>query len=161
VVAIISTPTAIRSCSRWTAAIILRTSLSITSTMSSAESLSIPSVAGLMASVGRDCHFERTGISSLQFYIPRTPASLVDAYLTHLAVERRLSVNSVQSYARDLVLLQQFSAGHRTPVERLTRQRLEELVRHLMSEGRSPRSSSPAPSPVIGAFTGFSSSTSA
>jgi hypothetical protein len=32
--------------------------------------LSMPSVAGLIASVGRDCHFERTGISSLQFYNP-------------------------------------------------------------------------------------------
>jgi integrase/recombinase XerD len=66
-------------------------------------------------------------------------------------VERRLSVNSVQSYARDLVLLQEFSAGHRTPVERLTRQRLEELVRHLMSEGRSPRSVARA----IACYRGF------
>jgi integrase/recombinase XerD len=66
-------------------------------------------------------------------------------------VERRLSVNSVQSYARDLVLLQEFSAGHRTPVERLTRQRLEELVRLLMSEGRSPRSVARA----IACYRGF------
>ncbi len=62
-----------------------------------------------------------------------------------------MSVNSVQSYARDLVLLQEFSAGHRTPVERLTRQRLEELVRHLMSEGRSPRSVARA----IACYRGF------
>jgi len=62
-----------------------------------------------------------------------------------------LSVNSVQSYARDLVLLQEFSAGHRTPVDRLTRQRLEELVRHLMSEGRSPRSVARA----IACYRGF------
>ena len=64
----------------------------------------------------------------------------VDAYLTHLTVERRLSVNSVESYARDLLLLRRFAAGLGTEVERLTRQRLEELVRQLMSEGRSPRS---------------------
>ena len=62
-----------------------------------------------------------------------------------------MSVNSVQSYARDLVLLQEFSAGHRTPVDRLTRQRLEELVRHLMSEGRSPRSVARA----IACYRGF------
>jgi hypothetical protein len=57
-----SMPTTIRSFSRWTAAIILRSSVSISSTMSAADCLSIASVAGLMASVGRDCHFERTGI---------------------------------------------------------------------------------------------------
>jgi len=57
----------------------------------------------------------------------------------------------VQSYARDLVLLQKFAAGHGTPVERLTRQRLEELVRLLMSEGRSPRSVARA----IACYRGF------
>ena len=66
-------------------------------------------------------------------------------------MERRLSANSVQSYARDLVLLQKFAAGHGTPVERLTRQRLEELVRLLMSEGRSPRSVARA----IACYRGF------
>jgi integrase/recombinase XerD len=62
-----------------------------------------------------------------------------------------LSVNSVDSYARDLVLLQRFAAGHKTPPERLTRQRLEELVRQLMSEGRSPRSVARA----IACYRGF------
>jgi len=75
----------------------------------------------------------------------------VDAYLTHLTVERRLSTNSVDSYARDLVLLQEFAAGHETAVERLTRPRLEELVRQLMSEGRSPRSVARA----IACYRGF------
>ena len=51
-----------------------------------------------------------------------------------------MSANSVQSYARDLVHLRKFAAGHGMPIERLTRQRLEELIRNLMSEGRSPRS---------------------
>jgi len=64
----------------------------------------------------------------------------VDAYLTHLAVERRLAVNSVESYARDMVLLAEFAAGRRADVQALTRPDLEELVRALMSEGRSPRS---------------------
>ena len=69
-----------------------------------------------------------------------TRASLVDAYLTHLTVERRLAANSVESYGRDLGLLARFAAGRGSRVEALTRPDLEELVRDLMSEGRSPRS---------------------
>ncbi len=85
--------------------------------------------------------------------MPRAGAASrgVDAYLTHLTVERRLSVNSVDSYTRDLILLQQFAAGERTAVERLTRQQLERLVRQLMSEGRSPRSVARA----IACYRGF------
>jgi integrase/recombinase XerD len=65
---------------------------------------------------------------------------LIDAYLTHLTVERRLAVNSLESYARDLNQLARFAAGHGQPVEALQRQDLERFVRDLMAEGRSPRS---------------------
>jgi integrase/recombinase XerD len=65
---------------------------------------------------------------------------LIDAYLTHLTVERRLAVNSIESYARDLNQLARFASGHGQPVEALQRQDLERFVRDLMSEGRSPRS---------------------
>jgi len=84
---------------------------------------------------------------------PRASAASrgVDAYLAHLTVERRLAANSIASYARDLTLLQQFAAGYSTPLERLTRQRLEEFVRQLMSEGRSPRSVARA----IACYRGF------
>jgi integrase/recombinase XerD len=75
----------------------------------------------------------------------------VDAYLTHLTVERRLAVNSVESYARDLVLLAEFSAGRGRPVAVLTREDLEGLVRDLMAEGRSPRSVARA----VACFRGF------
>jgi integrase/recombinase XerD len=75
----------------------------------------------------------------------------VDAFLAHLTVERRLATNSIASYARDLVLLSKFAAGSGTPLERLTRQQLEEFVRHLMSEGRSPRSVARA----IACYRGF------
>ncbi len=64
----------------------------------------------------------------------------VDAYLAHLHVERRLSAHTVQSYARDLVLLQEFAAGAKTSLEQLTRRDLEAFVRQLMAEGRAPRS---------------------
>ena len=67
-------------------------------------------------------------------------SALVDAYLTHLAVERRLSPNTVESYARDLSQLQQFAAGLEQKVEDLDRRGLEALVRQLMGEGRSPAS---------------------
>jgi integrase/recombinase XerD len=77
--------------------------------------------------------------------------SSVDAYLTHLAVERRLATNSVDSYARDLVFLAEFAAGEGIPIERLTRPQLEQLVRNLMAEGRSPRSVARA----IACFRGF------
>jgi integrase/recombinase XerD len=75
----------------------------------------------------------------------------VDAYLTHLTVERRLAANSVESYARDLVLLAEFSAGRGRPLAALTREDLEGLVRDLMAEGRSPRSVARA----VACFRGF------
>jgi integrase/recombinase XerD len=67
-------------------------------------------------------------------------ALAIDAYLTHLAVERRLAANSVESYARDLALLAAFAAGVEREAESLTLSDLEALVRQMMAEGRSPRS---------------------
>jgi integrase/recombinase XerD len=67
-------------------------------------------------------------------------ALAIDAYLTHLAVERRLAANSVESYARDLTLLAGFAAGAEREAEALTLSDLEALVRQMMAEGRSPRS---------------------
>ena len=67
-------------------------------------------------------------------------AALIDSYLTHLTVERRLAANSVESYARDLALLSAFAAGRQAALDGLTRSDLEALVRDLMAQGRSPRS---------------------
>ena len=75
----------------------------------------------------------------------------MDAYLTHLTSERRLAANSVESYARDLVMLGRFAAGRSAPLDSLSRADLEDLVRGLMSEGRSPRSVARA----IACYRGF------
>jgi len=69
-----------------------------------------------------------------------TSVSPLDAYLTHLTVERRLARNSVDSYARDLSGLADFADKTGTSIEALTRADLEGHVRDLMAEGRSPRS---------------------
>jgi integrase/recombinase XerD len=66
--------------------------------------------------------------------------SPLDAYLTHLTVERRLARNSIEGYARDLSGLADFAARQGSSVDALTRADLEGLVRDLMAEGRSPRS---------------------
>jgi integrase/recombinase XerD len=78
-------------------------------------------------------------------------AALIDSYLTHLTVERRLAANSVDSYGRDLALLGAFAAGKLASLDQLTRADLEALVRDLMSEGRSPRSVARA----VACFRGF------
>ncbi len=67
-------------------------------------------------------------------------SALVDAYLSHLAVERRLSPNTVESYRRDLSQLAEAAAGFARSVDALDRRALEEVVRQRMGEGRSPRS---------------------
>lgn len=67
-------------------------------------------------------------------------AALVDAYLTHLAVERRLAANSIEGYARDLGQLAGFAAGCTRELRALDRADLEAFVRAQMTGGRSPRS---------------------
>jgi integrase/recombinase XerD len=69
-----------------------------------------------------------------------TANDLVDAYLTHLRVERRLADHTLESYSRDLQRLGEFAAGLQTRVDRLDRHDLERFVDSLMNEGLSPRS---------------------
>jgi integrase/recombinase XerD len=78
-------------------------------------------------------------------------SSLVDSYLQHLAVDRRLSPNTVESYARDLNLLGTIAAGQEAVIETLDRRSLEAAVRQLMAEGRSPKSVARA----VACFRGF------
>ncbi len=64
----------------------------------------------------------------------------IDTYLAYLRDVRRMSPNTVTSYARDLALLGAFAEKKGRPVESLERRDLEALARQLMSNGLSPRS---------------------
>jgi integrase/recombinase XerD len=83
--------------------------------------------------------------------VPAARPPAIDAYLTHLAVERRLAPSTVESYARDLVVLAEHAAGVGTRPEGMTRQELERCVRDLMAQGKSPRSVARA----IACYRGF------
>lgn len=72
--------------------------------------------------------------------LPQGSWSLIEAYLDHLRVARRVSEHTVAGYRRDLVLLGRHAAGRSTPVERLTLADLEAFLRELMTAGHSPRS---------------------
>jgi integrase/recombinase XerD len=65
---------------------------------------------------------------------------LIDAYLDHLRVERRLADHTLENYARDLRALAEFAAGAGTKPEELDRRTLEAFVRAQRGSGRSPRS---------------------
>ena len=67
-------------------------------------------------------------------------ATIVDAYLDHLRVERRLAAHTLESYARDLRALAAFAAGVKRPIDALDRRALEAFVRQQRSAGLSPRS---------------------
>lgn len=69
-----------------------------------------------------------------------TAHDLIDAYLTHLRVERRLADHTLESYSRDLQRLGEFAAGLEKSIQQLARRDLESFVDALMNEGLSPRS---------------------
>ena len=69
-----------------------------------------------------------------------TAHDLVDAYLTHLRVERRLADHTLESYSRDLQRLGSFAAGLEKSPQQMERRDLETFVDGLMNEGLSPRS---------------------
>ena len=65
---------------------------------------------------------------------------IVEVYLDHLRVERRLAGHTLESYARDLSALAAYAAATGRAVESLDRQRLEAFVREQRSRGLAPRS---------------------
>ena len=50
---------------------------------------------------------------------------LIDSYLDHLRVERRLAAHTLESYARDLRGLSRFAVSRKTTVEALDREMRE------------------------------------
>lgn len=65
---------------------------------------------------------------------------MIDSYLSYLRDVRRLSPNTLESYARDLALLAAFAEKRGAETDELGRTDLEAFVRQLMSTGLAPRS---------------------
>jgi integrase/recombinase XerD len=65
---------------------------------------------------------------------------MIDTYLAYLRDVRRMSGNTLESYARDLTHLAAFAEKRGVAVEALERRDLEAFVRGLMASGLAPRS---------------------
>jgi integrase/recombinase XerD len=76
----------------------------------------------------------------------------VDAYLAYLRDVRRMSPNTVESYARDLAALAGFAESKGRDVSALDRRDLEAFVRSLMAGGLSPRSTARAVACIRGFY---------
>ena len=64
----------------------------------------------------------------------------MDAYLRHLQAVRRLSPNTLESYARDLARLAAFAEARGLGLAAADRRDLESFVREQMTGGLAPRS---------------------
>jgi integrase/recombinase XerD len=78
-------------------------------------------------------------------------APVIEAFLDHLRVERRLADHTLESYARDLRALAAYAAAAGSTPEALDREALEAFVRQQMAKGLSPRSVARA----VAAIRGF------
>ena len=65
---------------------------------------------------------------------------MIEAFLDHLRVERRLAAHTLESYGRDLTALAKYAAGRGVGTEALDREALEEFVRQQITRGLAPRS---------------------
>jgi len=65
---------------------------------------------------------------------------MIDAFLDHLRVERRLADHTLESYARDLAALGRYAAAAGCAIDALDRVALEAFVREQRAGGLSPRS---------------------
>jgi integrase/recombinase XerD len=79
-------------------------------------------------------------------------SSTIDTYLAYLRDVRRMSPNTVISYARDLAGLAAFAEAKSHAVEALDRRELEAFARQLVSSGLSPRSAARAIACVRGYY---------
>lgn len=78
--------------------------------------------------------------------------NLVREYLTYLQVEKGLAGNSLQSYRRDLVRLEEWAARSGKQVEELARTDLRAWIASLSREGLAPSSVSRATSAARGFY---------
>jgi integrase/recombinase XerD len=76
----------------------------------------------------------------------------IDTYLSYLRDVRRMSPNTIESYARDLAGLAAFAEKLGRDVVSLERRDLEAYVRSLMASGLSPRSTARAVACVRGFY---------
>jgi integrase/recombinase XerD len=76
---------------------------------------------------------------------------IIESYLDHLRVERRLAAHTVEGYGQDLKALSRYAATIERPLESLDRAALEAFVRAQMTAGLSPRSVARA----VAAIRGF------
>ena len=76
----------------------------------------------------------------------------IDSYLSYLRDVRRMSANTVESYARDLASLAAFAEKRGHDVAALDRRDLEAFVRGLMASGLSPRSTARAVACIRGFY---------
>ncbi len=81
-----------------------------------------------------------------------TTRDLVREFLSYLQVEKGLSSNTLQSYARDIAKLQQWAAQNRKQIERLQRKDLREWIAGMSRGGLAPSSISRAVSAARGFF---------
>jgi len=65
---------------------------------------------------------------------------MIDSYIAYLRDVRRMSPNTLESYARDLTHLDAFAEKRGVAVEALDRRDLEAFVRGLLASGLAPRS---------------------
>lgn len=72
--------------------------------------------------------------------LPAGLVSLIEEYLDHLRLVRRVADNTLEAYARDLASLGRYAAAKGQGLLALTRGDLEALARQLAADGRSPRS---------------------
>jgi integrase/recombinase XerD len=64
----------------------------------------------------------------------------IDGYISYLRDVRRMSPNTLSSYARDLRALDEFAVAREQPITALDRRALEAFARGLMNGGLAPRS---------------------
>jgi len=77
---------------------------------------------------------------------------LVREFLAYIQVEKGLSANTLQSYARDIAKLKAWADQQRKPIEKLERKDLREWIARMSRDGLSPSSIARALSAARGFF---------